>query len=153
MLSLVWQKYWMVKVLPSKISVLPTFQFHVLTTFTFYVNFLDFYKGLTYRTPPWKHLWRSENNIENNVPSYPAYVGLRNNILPCIYIYIKYIYIYNKRYIYIYTIIYIYIYISQHKVLNSHRRKIGITHMKSLPGYHQNGFLANEAFEHMMHVM
>ena len=69
MLPLAWQKHWMVKVLPSKISVLPTFQFHVLTTFTIHVTFLDFYKGLTYRRP-WKHLRISENNIENILPSW-----------------------------------------------------------------------------------
>ena len=30
---------------------------------------------------------------------------------------------------------------------------MGITHMQLLPGYHQNGFLVNEALDHMMYVM
>ena len=40
-----------------------------------------------------------------------------------------------------------------HKVLKSRRSKMGITHMQSLPGSHQNGFVATQALGHMMYVM
>ena len=53
----------------------------------------------------------------------------------------------------IYLSIYLSIWISQRKVLKSLRNKMGITHMQLLPGYHQNGFLVNEALDHMMYVM
>ena len=103
----------MAKVLPSKISVPPTFQFHVLTTLTFPITFMDFYKNLAYRRPPWKHLRMSENN---------RLYGLKKHIVIIhiytynIYIYIHiYIYTYLSRniciYIYIYVYIFMYIYI------------------------------------------
>ena len=49
-------------------------------------------------------------------------------------------------------ILYIYISTSQ-KVLKSRTSKMGITHMQSLPDYHQNGFVATQALGHMMYVM
>ena len=90
----------MAKVLPSKISVPPTFQFHVLTTLTFPITFMDFYKDLAYRRPPWKHLRMSENN---------RLYGLKKHIV-IIHIYTYNIYIYIYIYIYVYICIYIYIY-------------------------------------------
>ena len=89
----------MVKVLPSKISVLPTFQFHVLTTFTIHITFLNFFKGLTYRRHPWKHLRRSENSIENNVLS--MLYGLKKHILPYIYI-LLILFLYYFEHVFIY---------------------------------------------------
>ena len=47
-----------------------------------------------------------------------------------------------------------YTYIStSHKVLKSCRNKMGMTQMYSLPGYHQNGFVAILALGFMMYVM
>ena len=43
-------------------------------------HFFYFYKGLTYRRPRWKYLWRSENNIENNVLFWLH--GLKKHIQP-----------------------------------------------------------------------
>ena len=40
-----------------------------------------------------------------------------------------------------------------HQVLKSRGSKMGITHMQSLPGYHQNGFVATQALRHMMYVL
>ena len=40
-----------------------------------------------------------------------------------------------------------------HKVFKSRRSKMGITHTQSLPGYHQNGFVATQALGHMVYVM
>ena len=56
---------------------------------------------------------------------------------------------------FVFTYIYmIYKYISiPHKVLKSCRSKMGITHIQSLPCYHQNGFVATQAHGHMMYVM
>ena len=149
----------MVKVLPNKISVLPIFQFHVLRTFTIHVTFLDFYEGLTYKRPPWKHLTRSEKSIENNVPSW--LYGLKKHAgFIHIYIYIyKYLYICdiyliviiiiiiiiiiisninneltpsrnsNTKFTRYYIIYFLYILSKPHKVLKPLRNKIGITHM------------------------
>ena len=40
-----------------------------------------------------------------------------------------------------------------HQVLKSCRSKMGITHVQSFPGYHQNGLVATQALRHMMYVM
>ena len=46
------------------------------------------------------------------------------------------------------------IYISTpHKVLRSHRSKMGITHFQSLPGYRKNRFVVTQALRHMMYVI
>ena len=79
-------------------SVLPIFQFHLLTTFTIHGNFLDIYKSLTYRRPPWKH-WGLRTTLKTICPC--GYMGSRNSQVLFIYIY----------YIYIIYIIYIYIHI------------------------------------------
>ena len=91
----------MAKVFPRKMSVLPIFQFHLLTTFTIHGSFLDIYKSLTYRRPPWKH-WGLRTTLKTICPC--GYMGSRNSHVLFIYIYILYIYnIYN---IYIYIHIY-----------------------------------------------
>ena len=102
LLSLVWQKHRMVKVLPSKISVFPTFQFHVLTTFTINITFLFLI---------FIRVWPIEDLFDKEV-----------------FIWAQETQRYTYIYIYIYTYIYMYIYKPQ-EVLNSRRRKMGITHM------------------------
>ena len=58
-------------------------------------------------------------------------------------------------YIYIFMSIYIiYVYIYIHATQSAQiSQKMGIIHMQSLPGYHQNGFVATQALGHMMYVM
>ena len=104
LLSLVWQKHWMAKVLPSKISVLPTFPFHVLTTFT--ISITIFIRA-----------WPIEELFDKEV--------LKQHWKQCALLVIWAQE--TQRYTYIY---YIYIYICKPKeVLKSRRRKMGITHM------------------------
>ena len=71
------------------------------------------------------------------------YATIKNNVLSWLYGLKKHTGIY---------IIYIYISTSQ-KVLKSRTSKMGITHMQSLPDYHQNGCVATQALGHMMYVM
>ena len=75
----------------------------------------------------------------------------------CIYVYIYiyiyiciYVYMYIYIYIYIYIYVYTYIYITTHRVLKSHRSKMGLSIyviMKTMcpPGYHHNSFVATHA--------
>ena len=53
---------------------------------------------------------------------------------------------------YIYIYIYIYIYATQSAQLSQKKVEYK-THIKSLPGYHQSGFVATQTLGHLIYVM